>query len=258
MRRSVVVAISFLFLLMLAAGTPAAAQTTLAQATATPEEAATLFLRSVRAIRWRTAAQFLHPSTLARFRELVDILCEPDTTGAMRRYLTGTSDPKAYAALSDATVFERAVGHTIDDLPGLMHSLYDHTDHVLGHVMEGRDTAHVVYRTVEHLSGAVPQVLVMQVQRTPQGWRVLWSDELAVLEEALRGVRRAIKPDTARIGGGPGGPAGSPGEQWRTSDRTQTGGLSDADVRRHTGIVNGREAEPWARGSVERMRRTSP
>jgi hypothetical protein len=202
MHRPALVVVSILFPVILVAGPPAAAQTTLREATATPEEAATLFLRSVRAIRWRTAAQFIHRGTLSRFREVVSTLCDPDTTGGVRRYFTGTSDTLAYAALDDATVFERAVGRTIDDLPGLMHSLYDHTDHVIGHVMEGPDTAYVVYRTVEQLSGAVPRVLVMQVQRTPNGWRVLWSDELGVLEEALRGVRRTIRPDTLRAQGG--------------------------------------------------------
>ncbi len=196
---------------VLASCAPTAAQTTLREATATPEATATLFLRSVRAIRWRTVAQLLHPTALARFRMVINTLCDADSTGGMRRYFTGTADVRAYAALDDATVFAGAVGRTIDDLPGLMHSLYDHTDRILGHVMEGRDTAHVVYRTVEQLYGAVPQVLVMQVERTPRGWRVLWSDQLGVLEEALRGVRRAIKPDTIRDGGPPGpGFSGSP------------------------------------------------
>jgi hypothetical protein len=36
----------------------------------------------------------------------------------------------------------------------------------------------------------VPEVKVMQLERGPEGWRVLWSDELEVLEAALRGVGR--------------------------------------------------------------------
>ncbi|MCG6956351.1 MAG: hypothetical protein LJF04_10225 [Gemmatimonadetes bacterium] len=175
-------------------GASATAQQTLKELTATPEQAATLFLRSVRAIRWHTAAQFIHPQTLAHFKAVVTMISDADTTGSLRRYLTETSSAQALAALAPATVFDRAVGRTIDSLPGLMHSLYDHDDHVLGHVMEGTDTAHVVYRTVERLSGAVPDVQVMQAARTPDGWRILWSDELGVLEAALRGVRRAVKP----------------------------------------------------------------
>jgi hypothetical protein len=177
---------------------PLGGQQTLARLTATPEQAATLFLRSVRAIRWKAAAQFIHPETLERFRDVVTMLCDADTTGGMRRYLTDTSGPDPYGELDAATVFDRAVGRMIDDMPGLMHSFYDHDDHVIGHVAEGVDTAHVVYRTVERLSGAVPEVKVMQVERTEEGWRILWSDELSVLEAALRGVRRAVKPESTQ------------------------------------------------------------
>ena len=167
---------------------PAAAQT-LPELTATPQEAASLFLRSVRAIRWSTAAQFTHPTTLARFHDLVSMMSRVDSTGAIRDYLTQT-DEAAYGSLSPAEVFDRALGTTIDDMPGLMHALFDRDDDVLGHVLEAADSAHVVYRTMARISGAVPEVKVMQMGRTDSGWRVLWSDELEVLEAALRGVPR--------------------------------------------------------------------
>jgi hypothetical protein len=248
MRRTAVVALSVL-LPLIPSGGPAAAQS-LRELTATPEATATLFLRSLRAIQWRTVARLLHPETLARFHQLVTTLCDADTTGVMRRYFTGTSEARAYATLDATTVFERSVGRTVDDLPGLMHSLYDHDDRVLGHVMEGADTAHVVYRTVERLSGAVPQVLVVQLGRTPDGWRVLWSSDLAVLEEALRGVRRAVKPDTSGVRDGTPGTGAAPAR-----GRGGTVGL----LRPYRGrrVANGREAESWVRGSAGRTRRTS-
>jgi hypothetical protein len=69
--------------------------------------------------------------------------------------------------------------------------MYDRDDEVLGHVAEGETAAHVVYRTTARLSGAVPETKVMQLARGPAGWRVVWSDELEVLDAALRGVPRA-------------------------------------------------------------------
>jgi hypothetical protein len=57
-------------------------------------------------------------------------------------------------------------------------------------VVEGTDTAHVVYRTTARISGAVSEVKVMQLRRSTAGWRVSWSDELEVLDAALRGVGR--------------------------------------------------------------------
>ena len=161
----------------------------LPELTATPEAAASLFLRSVRAIRWSAAAQFAHPETLRRFHDLVSMMVQVDSTGEVRTYLAQT-DSAGYAALTPAQVFDRALGATIDDMPGLMHAVYDRDDDVLGHVLESADSAHVVYRTLARISGAMPEVKVMPMVRTAGGWRVLWSDELEVLEEALRGVLR--------------------------------------------------------------------
>lgn len=167
----------------------AQAQQTLADVTSTPEAAGDLYLRSIRAIRWSAVAQFLHPVTLDRFHSLIRMLSEADSTGNVRRYLTGTDLP-GFSELDAETVFDRAVGTMIDDMPGLMHALFDRDDEVVGHVLESADSAHVVYRTTARISGAVPEVKVMQLSRTSGGWRVLWSDELEVLDVALRGVPR--------------------------------------------------------------------
>jgi len=166
---------------------------TLAELTSTPEKAATLFLRSVRAIRWDAAAQFMADSTLIRFHDVVTMMVHADTSGYVRSFLTG-ADSATYTRMDDREVFTRALNALFDDMPGLMHAVYDHDDKVLGHVAESRDTAHVVYRTTPRISGGVSVVKVMQLVRTPQGWRVWWSDELEVIEAALRGIARGRHP----------------------------------------------------------------
>jgi hypothetical protein len=160
-----------------------------AELTATPDSSAALFLRSVRAIRWSAAAQLLDPEALGRFRTTVTMISDADPTGEVRSYLVGV-DSAGLAALDAATVFDRAIGVVIDGMPGLMHSIYDRDDEVLGHVLEGDSQAHVVYRTAARISGAVPEVKVMPMWRGAAGWRVAWSDELEILEAALRGVPR--------------------------------------------------------------------
>ncbi len=171
----------------------AGAQQTIAEATATPEATAELFLRSIRLIRWNTAAQFMHPVTLDRFHQTVTMMADADSSGAVREYFTQT-DSTEYAALDHAAVFDRAVGTMIDDLPGLMHAIYDRDDEVIGHVLEESGEAHVVYRTTARISGAVSEVKLLQLIRIQDGWRVFWSDELEVLETALRGVARNRRP----------------------------------------------------------------
>lgn len=173
----------------LASTAPARAQESLPELTATPEGTADLFIRSVRAIQWSTAAQFMAPWTLERFRTTATMIVDPDTTGDSRHYLVQT-DSMGMLDLSAAEVFSRSFDAVIGDMPGLMHALYDRDDDVIGAVFERADSAHVVYRTKARLSGAVSEVKVMQLERGAGGWRVLWSDELEVLEEALRGVRR--------------------------------------------------------------------
>jgi len=162
----------------------------LAELTETPEAAAGLFLRAVRAIRWSAAAQFIHAETLERFFTTTRMFAAADTTGEISRLLVGT-DSVALAELDASEVFARSIGATIDGMPGLMHALYDRDDEVLGHVAEGDSVAHVVYRTTARISGAVPEVKVMRLGRADAGgWRVLGSDELEVLDAALRGVGR--------------------------------------------------------------------
>ncbi len=162
----------------------------LGELTATPDSAATLFLRSVRAIRWSAAAQFMHDDTLGRFFETTRMLAAADVSGEISHYLVAT-DSMTLRTLEPSDSFTRSIGATIDGMPGLMHALYDRDDEVLGHVPDGSDDAHVVYRTTARISGAVPEVKVMQLRRASDGgWRVLWSDELEVLDAALRGVGR--------------------------------------------------------------------
>ena len=162
---------------------------TLAGLTASPDSAAALFIRSIRAMRWSAAAQFMDPEPLAFYRDIVTMITEPEQAGDLLEYLTGV-DSSTYASLDAPEVFQRALTTLTRDMPGLSYNLQDRDDEFLGHVLEGPDSAHVVYRTQSRISGALPEVKVMQMRRGPQGWRVLWSDELDVLETALRGAGR--------------------------------------------------------------------
>ena len=79
-----------------------------------------------------------------------------------------------------------------------MHSLFDRDDRVVGHVADGPEEAHVVYRTIARISGAASEVKVMQLRRSSVGWRVVWSDELEVLNAALTGIPSVGRSPGAR------------------------------------------------------------
>lgn len=159
------------------------------QVTATPESAAEAFLRSVRAIQWGTVALLLDDEPLHRIRATVTAVVAHDTTGAIGHYLVDT-DADGLSDLSPAETFARTMTAVIGDMPGLMNALYDRDDEVIGSVSDGPDRAHAVYRTTARISGAVPEVKVMELRRTALGWRVHSSDEVGILEAALTGVGR--------------------------------------------------------------------
>src|SRR5690606_1564282 len=104
-------------------------------------------------------------------------------------HLTGT-DSAGFAALDAATVFDRALTAMTSGMPGLRHSLIERNDAVLGHVAEGADSAHAVYRTQRRTGGSVPEGSVGQMRAGGDGWRVPWSGELPVLQAARRGGSR--------------------------------------------------------------------
>lgn len=178
-----------LVMAMSSLGSATSAQVTINEATRSPDETATLFLRSVRAIRSGTVAQFLDAEALERFQFTVTMIANADSSGELREYLV-QRDSTGMSDLSALEVFERSIDAVIDDMPGLMHALYDRDDSVIGSVREEGGVAHTVYRTLARISGAVPEVKVMKLRSTPKGWRVAWSDELEVIEAALRGVGR--------------------------------------------------------------------
>ena len=62
-----------------------------------------------------------------RFRVTVTMMADADTTGEVRRYLVAT-DSLGLSAPTAEEVFARAIGTLIDDMPGLMHSIYDRDD----------------------------------------------------------------------------------------------------------------------------------
>lgn len=172
---------------------PGAAQVVDAERADTAAETAGVFLRSLRSLDWDEAAHALHPETLDRFRILVTMIAEADSTGGVGRFLTGT-DGEGLQALAAEPVFARSIDAMLSEMPGLAHAIQDRDDEVLGTVPEGEEAEHAVYRTQARIGGSVPETKVMELGRVGAGWRVRWSDELELLDAALRGIAMGPRP----------------------------------------------------------------
>lgn len=158
-----------------------------------PDSVAAEFQAALRGMGWRAAAYRMHPEALRRVRDLVTTLVEVDETGATREFFFGDARTADLRALDPQDHFTRVMGVILDELGGLLHAIVVREVSIIGSVRERADLAHVVYRSQAELSGADPQIRVMTLKRSPDGWRVLESQELEVIREALRGTPRRLR-----------------------------------------------------------------
>lgn len=164
-----------------------------------PDSVAAEFQAALQAMAWRAAALRLHAEGLRRFNDRIDVLVDLDESGSTREAIFGRISEAEYRSLTSRDVFVRAMAALMDEMPGLLHALVVRKVHILGSVIEPPELAHVVYRSEAQLSGAVPEMRVMTLKRGTEGWRVLESQELDVIREALGGfIRRAEPPPPNR------------------------------------------------------------
>lgn len=167
-----------------------------------PDSVATEFQAALRGVGWRAASSRLHPEALDTFHHLMTLLVEMDTTGGPIDKLYPEGGLPEFHSKAPEEVFLRVMDVLTFDAQGLVHALVVRDVDVVGHVPEGPDLAHVVYRSTADLSGAKPELRLMTMKLDGERWRVLSSQEVDILVEAFRGISRKIRPPP---GGWPGG-----------------------------------------------------
>jgi hypothetical protein len=167
----------------LAAPAPAAAQ----QRAETPEAVTRQFGAAMRANDWVGTAQLMHPAALARFRGMFLPILAADSTGQLCERLFATTSAAEVAALPDAELFARFFRTLVSTAPELG-GMFAGADLVpIGHVLEGNDVAHVVFRMKVAADDGVTitKVQAMSLRRSGPTWRVLLSGDFEGLAAAL-------------------------------------------------------------------------
>ncbi len=94
---------------------------------------------------------------------------------------------KEAQALSDAALFAAFIAHILNAKAGVMDVLRDSKIQVIGHVPEGSDTVHIVYRLDYEKEGVgVSKMDVFSMQRMGNTWRGLLSGDFRMLAAMLR------------------------------------------------------------------------
>jgi hypothetical protein len=152
----------------------------------TPEAVVQRYYETFRAGDFAANAALMHPEALEELKTtLTGMAALPGATeDAEFREMFGVSSIEEMRALPAAVLFERVLRNQLE---GEMRAILASTQiTILGHVMEGDTTAHVVYRMRMDFGGqSLDQVQVMPLQRAGGEWRVLLTGSLAGMMNSM-------------------------------------------------------------------------
>ncbi len=159
----------------------------IAHAADTPEQIVTRYIDATRALRFAELAAMMHPSALADFKSMMREVVELDSTSEATELLFQVKSLADYDSLPGSVAFERLMHAMIERNPMIADALTQASGTVLGHVNEGDDLVHVVYR-VGVAAGAkeMSKIEVVTLKRDGEEWRTLLAGNIEGLAQALK------------------------------------------------------------------------
>jgi hypothetical protein len=176
-----------------------------------PEEVAHTYIRAMADARMNVVADQMHPSALERFKGIMTDVADAIAAAPADRKppikminaLFGDEGPGIVKELSPRDVFVRFMSNLTTFVPQIraMHAGSEYE--VIGHVDEGGNIAHVVFRATLVQGGReMTKMSVLSLKRDGEHWKVLLTDDLENLVSGL-GKRLASPPAAAPAGADP-------------------------------------------------------
>jgi hypothetical protein len=157
----------------------------------TPEAVVRRYTEAMRGGEWDTAARLMHPEALAQFRQMMLPAFQAEGPGRSLRdqFFDGMTEARI-RHLSDTAFFARFFRGMMALNPELLGVVQGAEIAMVGHVLEGEDVAHVVYRMQMQMDEMTFTKLdVMSVKRHGATWRGLLTGTMEGLVAALSGTR---------------------------------------------------------------------
>ncbi len=156
-----------------------------------PEDIARKALAALKENKLEDFAKEMHPSALKQLKTILlsvfDAAAEEGQEKAILALFSGARTVDEVKKLDDEKFFVSFLRGVIGLKPELKNAFSSAKGEVLGHVMEGEDTAHVVYRMTMSVSGAtITKMDVMTLKKTDSGWRMMLSGEIDGLAQVLK------------------------------------------------------------------------
>ena len=160
---------------------------------ATAEAIAKRQIEAMRALNWEVVAKYTHPKALEQMHSLfmpvaIAGSAAKDNPAAeeMMRIVFGGKTANELAAISPTAFFKIVMSGISGATPDFKNAMTNMEVQILGHVNEGENTVHVIYRLSRPLpEGTATKIAVTSVERDGDTWK-------ALLNADLENVARAI------------------------------------------------------------------
>lgn len=162
---------------------PATAQTT----PESPEAVAERYVSAMRTQKWSVMADLMHPEALAKFRAMFSGVVHSPRAGPVREQLFGGATPARLDSLSDAQFYALVIAAAMSADPELQTLMDSARVEIIGHVDEGPDISHVVFRMrlpVGPVTVAKPDIITFKRYRNT--WLGLLRADLEIMAAALQ------------------------------------------------------------------------
>jgi hypothetical protein len=159
--------------------------------TETPEDVAKRAVAALKEDRLDDFAKAMHPEALKAFKSaLVSIAETADKGGQGKEILglfKGVDDLDELKKLDDVPFFVSFYRGITRVQPALKQALAGAESQIIGHVLEGKDIAHVVHRMTVTVEGTkVAKTDVISMRKTETGWGMLLSGDLENMTTMLK------------------------------------------------------------------------
>jgi hypothetical protein len=172
-----------------------------ARAAATPEEVARGYMDAVRTGDMEHVGVFMHPAALEKFKGIlvqlagavgnVDAETDPKRNTAIK-ILFGEEKPQTIKDAAAKGLFIHFLTNLSQAMPMLRQMLNDSSYDFIGHVDEGGNQTHVVYRATLTTGGtAVTKMEVLTLKRDGEDWKVMLTGDI---ESFVGGLTRQLQP----------------------------------------------------------------
>ena len=150
----------------------------------TPEEFVEHYLGALRASEWMTVSDMMHSEVQEEIHRIFQPLLTSEQGDDLREELLGVRSASAASRLTAQEVLARFLQYVTLQAGNVFETA---RIEILGHVEEGDNTAHVLYRMHMTIQDQpITRIDVMSLRRDTDGWRGLMRQNLSEFERLLQ------------------------------------------------------------------------